>query len=82
MNITTTLGLIDEALLIKHEGSFDNENERAETVEYCLQGCKGPAHITGKADSDSYFCSQHVHRSVHVTLKRFAFSESEVGVIG
>lgn len=82
MIIQTTLGLLDEALLIKHEGSIDNDNERTETVEYCLIGCKGPAHVTGQPESEMFFCRQHVHRSVHIALKKVAFSESEVGVIG
>jgi hypothetical protein len=80
--INTTFGPRDESLLIKHAGSIDNDNERTEIVEYCLMGCTGPAHTTNQPDSDMYFCSQHVHRSVSVALKRVAFSESEVGVIG
>jgi hypothetical protein len=82
MIIETTLGPLDESLLIKREGLIDNENERTQTVEYCLKGCKGVAHITGKADSEMHFCNQHVHRSVHIELKKVAFSETEVGVIG
>jgi hypothetical protein len=75
--ITTTLGLIEESMLMKREGVIDNENEFTTTVEYCLSGCNGPAHVTGKPDSLSHFCNQHVHRSVHVTVKKL---ESAAGL--
>lgn len=81
MMIETTLGPLDESLLIKHEGVVDNDNEKTSVVEYCLAGCHGPAHLTGKPDSETFFCYQHVHRSVNIALKKVAFSESEVGVI-
>lgn len=68
--INTTLGLVDESELQKLDGSIDNDNERTATVEYCLANCPGDAHKTGTADSDSHFCNLHVHRSVHVTLKK------------
>jgi len=79
--ITTTLGPLDESLLIKRENVIDNENECTSSVEYCLKGCNGQAHITGQADAETHFCNQHVHRSVHVTLKRVAVSEGEVGIL-
>ena len=68
--INTTLGPLPDATLIKREGVIDNDNEKTTTVEYCLFGCKGLAHVTGKPDSQSYFCNQHVHRSVHVIVKK------------
>jgi hypothetical protein len=76
--ITTTLGPIDEALLIKREDLTDNENETTAAVEYCLIGCRGAAHVTGQADTTSHFCNQHVHRSVHVTVKK---TEAAGGVV-
>lgn len=78
--ITTTLGDVDEALLMKREDSIDNENEKTGIVEYCLNGCNGPAHVTGIPDSATHFCNQHVHRSVHVTVKKTEtlFSEGAV----
>jgi len=68
--INTTLGEMDESLLAKHEDVLNNANEKTTSVEYCLVGCKGPAHITNVPDSEAHFCGQHVHRSVHVTLKK------------
>lgn len=68
--ITTTQGLMDEATLIKHEGLIDNDIERTTSVEYCLPGCEGQAHLSGNRDAVEYFCQHHIHRSVHVTLKK------------
>lgn len=50
MKITTTKGLMDEALLEKKEGVVDNENERTEWVEYWLEGelVHRSAHVTLK----------------------------------
>lgn len=79
MTVNTTLGPLDELLLVRHDGIIDNENESTTSVEYCLKGCSGPAHVTGQADAESHFCSQHVHRSVHVTLKKVAAGESAAG---
>jgi hypothetical protein len=36
--ITTTKGLMDEALLDKREGTVDNDNETTTWVEYWLDG--------------------------------------------
>lgn len=62
---------VDETALVKTEGLVDNDHERTTTVEYCLRGCPGIAHRTGIAEASSYFCAQHVHRSVHVRLKEW-----------
>lgn len=80
--ITTIKGDLDESLLEKKTGEVDNENESTSTIEYCLAGCSGSAHRTGIPDSPSHFCSQHVHRSVQVTLKEGAISQSVIGVFG
>lgn len=62
----------EENDLIKHEGIVrDDDDFCIEAVEYCLVGCDGPAHVTNVADSAAHFCDRHVHRSVHVTAKRF-----------
>lgn len=79
MMINTTKGPLDESLLLKREDVIDNDNERTNAVEYCLAGCSGPAHSTGQPDSASCFCSQHVHRSVHVALKRVDALQSALG---
>lgn len=68
--VITTLGLMDESQLVKREDSIVNNNEVTQTVEYCIIGCRGVAHVTGQPDSVSHFCKQHVHRSVHVTVKK------------
>ena len=38
MIITTTKGEMDDSLLVKKEGSVDNENEYTTWVEYWLDG--------------------------------------------
>lgn len=68
--ITTTLGDMDEALLEKREAVIDNDNEHTTVVEYCLRGCDGPSHVTGEPEAMERFCSKHVHRSAHITLKK------------
>ena len=70
---------MDEAELKKIETVIDNENEHTISVEYCLSDCSGAAHQTGQPDAPSFFCSKHVHRSAHVTLKKplSAFAEIE-----
>lgn len=73
---------MDELLLIKHVAENEDDNAIARTVEYCLIGCSGLAHQTGQPESVSYFCSHHVHRSVHVSLKEGAVSQSLAGVFG
>jgi len=50
--ITTTHGEMDEALLEKSEGVFEDDNERTTWVEYRLG-------------------DELVHRSAHVTLKKW-----------
>jgi hypothetical protein len=59
MLITTTKGLMDEALLVKSEGVVNNENEHTKWVEYRLDG-------------------EIVHRSAHVTLKKFVSADPAV----
>ena len=77
--INTLNGEVDESKLIKREGSIDNDNEKTQTVEYCLIGCEGEAHKTNVPDSESHFCRWHVHRSVHVTLKKPVALEGVAG---
>jgi hypothetical protein len=74
--INTTHGLKDESELMKLPGLVDSDDEHTTTVEYCLLNCPGDAHKTGVPDSASHFCNQHVHRSVHVTLKKAVTAES------
>lgn len=71
MLVSTTQGVMDDSRLQKRVTKIDNENELTTAIEYCVLGCIGPAHNSEKPDSDSHFCSRHVHRSVHVTLKKF-----------
>lgn len=73
--INTTVGPLEDDLLMRRDGEIDNDNETTTTVEYCLVGCNGPAHVTGIPDSPSHFCNQHVHRSAHVTLKKNVAAE-------
>ena len=68
--ITTKYGPMPANLLIKRDGVVDNDNEYTTTVEYCLLGCSGQAHKTGRPDAQGHFCNLHVHRSAHVRLKR------------
>lgn len=68
--ITTTAGDMEEALLRKTTGCVDNDNEETTWVEYCFPACCGEAHVTGKPDAPGLFCSQHIHRSVAVRLKK------------
>lgn len=69
--IPTTHGPLDESQLLKTETVIDNDHERTTVVEYCLAGCDGAAHVTGAPDQPFHFCSQHVHRSAHVTIKQW-----------
>lgn len=73
--IYTTHGDLEESVLLKHDGGFENENERTTWVEYCLSSCVGQAHRTGTPDAPNCFCVQHVHRSVSVNLKQGLFAE-------
>lgn len=69
--ILTTHGEMDESALQKREDVRETDNERTTSVEYCLADCEGAAHRTGVPDAPPVFCTQHVHRSAHVTLKRW-----------
>jgi hypothetical protein len=57
--VNTTKGEMDDALLEKREGVDENDNERAEWIEYWLDG-------------------ELVHRSVHMTLKKFSLTGEAV----
>ena len=57
--VNTTKGEMDESLLDKREGVDENDNERAEWIEYWLDG-------------------ELVHRSVHMTLKKFTLTGEAV----
>lgn len=57
--VNTTKGEMDDSLLEKREGVDENDNERAEWVEYWLDG-------------------ELVHRSVHMTLKKFTLTGEAV----
>lgn len=57
--VNTTKGEMDDSLLAKREGVDENDNERAEWVEYWLDG-------------------ELVHRSVHMTLKKFSLTGEAV----
>lgn len=76
MVVTTTLGDIPEAHLRKHAAVIETDDQRIETVEYCLVGCPGVAHVTGQAQRVDCFCPEHVHRSLSVVVKRFPEGES------
>lgn len=79
MIVPTIYGPADESLLVKRVDTLDNDNELTVATEYCLVGCTGTAHVINKADSDSHFCAQHVHRSAHVQLKKVDNLISSVG---
>ena len=53
--IFTTKGDMEESLLEKRTGVDENDNERAEWIEYWYEG-------------------ELVHRSVHMTLKKFTLT--------
>lgn len=57
--VNTTKGEMDDSLLEKREGIHENDNERAEWIEYWLDG-------------------ELVHRSVHMTLKKFGLTGEAV----
>lgn len=75
--INTTLGPMEESVLSRHDTATESKSETVSTVEYCLATCNGTAHLTGIPDSVSHFCNKHVHRSVHVTIKKI---EAAAGV--
>ena len=57
--VTTTKGEMDESLLEKRTGVDENDNEKAEWIEYWHEG-------------------ELVHRSVHMTLKKFTLTGEAV----
>lgn len=62
--------LIDESLLIKREYvAEEDDDKRVDVLEYCLVGCAGKAHQIFAGGTE--MCLFHVHRSVHVTMKRW-----------
>ena len=65
--IETRLGLIDESELEKTEGIIDNEDEYTTWVEYRL-----------KEDTSR----EVIHRSAHVTLKKFPYLGVQFAKIG
>ena len=66
--ITTLEGDLDESLLIRSEGVFEDDHERTAWVEYRRIGAAEGTHI---------------HRSVHVHLKRpTAFAQALCGGFG
>lgn len=62
---------VEESELLRTDGLIDNEDEKTTIVEYCEKGCKGSAHVTRVPDAPTHFCNHHVHRSVHVQLKKW-----------
>lgn len=77
--IETKYGPMPANLLVKRDAVLDNDNEYTTSVEYCLLGCSGKAHKTGKPDAPGHFCNDHVHRSAHVRLKRNVSILTSVG---
>ena len=57
--VTTTKGEMDDSLLEHRAGVDENDSERAEWIEYWLDG-------------------ELVHRSVHLTLKKFTLTGEAV----
>ena len=80
--ITTTLGLMDEATLLRRDLKIDNDNEVTDIVEYCLPDCDGQAHKSGVPDADSHFCNQHIHRGGSINLKQGIAALCGLGNIG
>ena len=70
MWVSTRLGEMDESALLKRVDVVEDDSQRVEAVEYCLLDCPGGAHRTGHPEGMGCFCPQHVHRSVHVTVKQ------------
>lgn len=79
--ITTLLGEMDESKLILKEGFWDDDDRTVNSIEYCMPGCDGSAHITGIPDAEGHFCNKHIHRGVHVTIKRGIAAMAEAGGI-
>jgi hypothetical protein len=66
-----TFRQVDESELTKRVDVSENDDQKLVATEYCLTGCGGAAHTTGVAQGDGSFCERHVHRSVHLTIKRY-----------
>jgi hypothetical protein len=77
--ITTTQGPLEESVLMKRVDRVETDDERTEATEYCLLDCRGAAHQTGQPDDASFFCRQHVHRSVDMVLKRGVLAQLIAG---
>lgn len=69
--VETTLGPKPESELIRTTVQVETVDQVVTSTEYCLAGCDGPAHRTQIPDGDGFLCSQHVHRSLNVHVKRF-----------
>jgi len=70
MWVSTRLGEMRESALQKRVDVLEDADRRIEAVEYCVRGCLGMAHVSGVATGLGCFCPDHVHRSVHVTVKQ------------
>lgn len=79
MILRTIHGDMDDSLLQRNPGGVDNANETSVVTEYCLRDCEGSAHLTQTPDSPAFFCSKHVHRSVHVTVKHGFLARAQAG---
>jgi hypothetical protein len=78
----TSITELDESLLRRTTGTFEDTRERSAWVEYCLADCDGRAHVTCYPDAPGKFCAQHVHRSAAVELKEGLVMETGVGGVG
>lgn len=67
---------MDESLLERHDGVYEDEDERTTWIEYWIPGTYRPGKIDG-------YLADRPHRSVHVHLKRpMVFAEGALGQIG
>lgn len=83
--ITTTHGDMDEAMVHRNvPETVDNENELTTAIEYWMERndeCAEPGHdITVRGLDGVWF--ERVHRSVHVTLKRWPAGAGAAGYFG
>lgn len=69
--IQTTRGPLRDTSLLKREDRWEDDDRIVEAVEYCAADCDGIAHQRNAPQGDGCFCAQHVHRTVHVTAKRW-----------
>lgn len=67
--INTIHGPVDESLLQLHRNVKEDAVYKITVKEYCVKGCKGQAHHTGKPDAPEFFCHMNVHRSVDSRMK-------------